>query len=136
MLQHPPFYLTTQRLLRSEDVNGSDSFREIPLVGMRAVEELRAIDHRMMTIGVVLVVSGVIIIGTWVLFTAFLAVIAGVAALIIGAKGKAVGYQVQSPRILEQDLEMWRFPTCGAENFVSKLQAIATENQEPFSQRY
>ena len=136
VLQHPPFYLTTHRLLRCEEVSGNESFREIPLLGMTAVEELRVIDHRIMTIGVVLVISGVIIIATWVLFTAFLAVIAGVIAMVLGAKGKVIGHQVQSPRISERELDMWRLPSWGADNFIKKLQAIAEENQDPFSQRY
>jgi hypothetical protein len=136
VLQHNPFYLTTHRLLRCEDISDNDSFREIPLMGMTEVEELRVMDHRIMSVGVILVVSGVIIIATWVLFTAFLGVIAGVAALILGAKGKAIGYQVQSPRIPERELDTWRLPSWGTENFVSKLQAIAAENQDPFSSKH
>ena len=38
VLQHPPFYLTTHRLLRCEDEDGKDMFREIPLRGMTDVE--------------------------------------------------------------------------------------------------
>ena len=136
VLQHPPFYLTTHRLLRCEDENGRDSFREIPLRGMTDVENIQVTDHRIMTVGAVLVVSGVILIATWGLFTAFLAVLGGIAALFLGSKGKVKGYQVRSPRIPERELEMWRFPTWGADNFVEKLRAIVAENQEPFSKEY
>ena len=99
VLQHPPLYLTTHRLLRSEDVNGSDSFREIPLLGMTEVEKLQVTDHKIMTIGAILVVSSVILMATWGLFTAFLGLIAGIVALVWGSKGKVVGYQGKSPRI-------------------------------------
>ena len=136
VLQHPPFYLTTHRLLRYEDDQGRDSFREISLRGMTEIEEMVATDHRIMAIGVTLVVSGVILIATWGLFTAFLAVVGGIAALILGAKGKVKGYQVRSPRIPERELDLWRLPTWGADNFVGKLRAIAAENQDPFSQKY
>ena len=136
VLQHPPFYLTTHRLLRSEDVNGSDSFREIPLLGMTEVEKLQVTDHKIMTIGAILVVSSVILMATWGLFTAFLGLIAGIVALVWGSKGKVVGYQVKSPRISEREMDMWRLPNWGADNFVEKLQTIVAENQEPSSQRY
>ena len=136
VLQHPPFYLTTHRLLRSEDVNGSDSFREIPLLGMTEVEKLQVTDHKIMTIGAILVVSSVILMATWGLFTAFLGLIAGIVALVWGSKGKVVGYQVKSPRISEREMDMWRLPNWGADNFVEKLQTIITENQDPYSQRY
>ena len=136
VLQHPPFYLTTHRLLRSEDVNGSESFREIPLRGMTEVEKLQVTDHKIMTIGAILVVSSVILMATWGLFTAFLGLIAGIVALVWGSKGKVVGYQVKSPRISEREMDMWRLPNWGADNFVEKLQTIVAENQEPSSQRY
>ena len=136
VLLHPPFYLTTHRLLRSEDVNGSDSFREIPLLGMTEVEKLQVTDHKIMSIGAILVVSCVILMATWGLFTAFFGLIAGVVALVWGSKGKTVGYQVKSPRISESELDMWRLPNWGADNFVEKLQTIAAENQDPYSQRY
>jgi len=73
---------------------------------------------------------------TWGLFTAFFGLIAGIVALVWGSKGKVVGYQVKSPRISEGELEMWRLPNWGADNFVEKLQTIITENQDPYSQRY
>ena len=136
VLQHPPFYLTTQRLLRSADVNGSDSFREIPLLGMTEVEKLQVTDHKIMSISAILVVSCVILMATWGLFTAFLGLIAGIVALVWGSKGKTMGYQVKSPRISESELDMWRLPNWGADNFVEKLQTIAAENQDPDSQRY
>ncbi len=136
VLQHPPFYLTTHRLLRSADVNGSDSFLEIPLLGMTEVEKLQVTDHKIMSIGAILVVSCVILMATWGLFTAFLGLIAGIVALVWGSKGKTMGYQVKSPRISESELDMWRLPNWGADNFVEKLQTIAAENQDPYSQRY
>ena len=136
VLQHPPFYLTTHRLLRSEDVNGSDSFREIPLRGITEVEKLQVTDHKIMTIGAILVVSCVILMARWGLFTAFFGLIAGIVALVWGSKGKVVGYQVKSPRISDREMDMWRFPNWGADHFVEKLQTIVAENQDPFSQRY
>ena len=78
VLQRPPFYLTTHRLLRCEDVVDRESFREIPLRGITEVEKLRETDHKMMSVGSVLVVSSVILIATWGLLTAFLGVVAGV----------------------------------------------------------
>ena len=136
VLQHPPFYLTTHRLLRCEDADGSESFREIPLLGMTDVEQLRVTDHKIMSIGAILVVSGVILMATWGLFTAFLGVIAGIAAMVLGLKGKVTGHQVKSPRIPERESEMWLLPTWGADNFVKKLQAIITVNEDPNPSRY
>ena len=131
VLQHPPFYLTTHRLLRCEDAESNQSFKEIPLVGMTEVEQIRLTDHKIMSIGAILVVSGVVLMATWGLFTAFLGVIAGIIALVFGSKGNVTGYQVKSPRIPDRESEMWLFPTWGADNFVKKLQAIVAENQNP-----
>jgi hypothetical protein len=136
VLQHPPFYLTSHRLLRCENDEGSESFREIPLLGMTEVEQLRVTDHKIMSIGAGLVVSGVILMATWGLFTAFLGVIAGIVALVLGSKGKVTGHQVKSPRIPDRESEMWLLPTWGADNFVNKLKDITTENQDPNPPRY
>ncbi len=125
-LQHPPFYLTNHRLLRNDDADGV--FREIPRIGMTAVERVHVTDHRIMVIGVVLVVSGVILTLTWAPFTAWLAIIAGLAALVMGSRGKLVGHQVVSPRIPDSEQQLWRLPNWGADNFVGKLRIIANEN--------
>ena len=100
-LQHPPFYLTNYRLLRSDDTDGR--FGEVQRIGMTAVERIVITDHRIMVTGVILVVSGVILTLSWAPATAWLAIIAGVAALLMGAKGKVVGHQVVSPRIAESE---------------------------------
>ncbi|MDE2968922.1 MAG: hypothetical protein OXT51_02305 [Chloroflexota bacterium] len=126
-LQHPPFYLTNLRLLRSDD--GDGSFRELPRIGMTGVERIHVTDHRIMVVGVVLVVSGAVLALTLAPFTAWLAIVAGLFALLMGARGKLVGHQVVSPRISEREQELWRLPSWGADNFVGRLRAIAAENR-------
>ncbi|MEC9141026.1 MAG: hypothetical protein VX724_04635 [Chloroflexota bacterium] len=131
VLQWPPFYLTTHRLLRCEDVLGNESFREIPIQGIKEVEMLRETDHKIMSLGLVLVVSGVILIATWGLLTAFLGVVAGIIALFLGSRGKIAGYQIKSDRIPDREFEMWLLPRWGTENFVRKLRVITVENETP-----
>lgn len=126
-LQHPPFYLTNTRLLRNDESDGI--FREIPRIGMTGVERIHTTDHKMMVIGVTLVVSGAILTLSWAPFTAWLAIIAGLFALLLGGKGKLVGHQVVSPRIMEADQELWRLPKWGADHFVGKLRTIVEENR-------
>ena len=136
VLQWPPFYLTTHRLLRCEDVLGNESFREIPIQGIKEVEMLRETDHKIMSLGLVLVVSGVILIATWGLLTAFLGVVAGIIALFLGSRGKIAGYQIKSDRIPDREFEMWLLPRWGTENFVRKLRVITVENETPNLNRY
>ena len=136
VLQWPPFYLTTHRLLRCEDVLGNESFREIPIQGIKEVEMLRETDHKIMSLGLVLVVSGVILIATWGLLTAFLGVVAGIIALFLGSRGKIAGYQIKSDRIPDHEFEMWLLPRWGTENFVRKLRVITVENETPNLNRY
>lgn len=126
-LQHPPFYLTNRRLLRNDDNAGS--FREVPRIGMTAVERIHVTDHRIMALGVILVVSGAVLTLTWAPYTAWLAIIAGLAALLMGSRGKLVGHQVVSPRIPDSEQGLWQLPGWGADNFVNKLRTIAAENQ-------
>ena len=136
VLQWPPFYLTTHRLLRCEDVLGNESFREIPIQGIKEVEMLRETDHKIMALGLVLVVSGVILIATWGLVTAFLGVVAGIIALFLGSRGKIAGYQIKADRIPDRECEMWLLPRWGTENFVRKLQVITVENETSDLKRY
>ena len=136
VLQWPPFYLTTHRLLRCEDVLGNESFREIPIQGIKEIEMLRETDHKIMSLGLVLVVSGVILIATWGLVTAFLGVVAGIIALFLGSRGKIAGYQIKSDRIPDREFEMWLLPKWGTENFVRKLRVITVENETPNLNRY
>ncbi len=126
-LQHPPFYLTNVRLLRSDEADGI--FRDVPRIGMTSVDRVHTTDHRIMIVGVVLVVSGAILTLTWAPFTAWLAIIAGLAAMLLGAKGKLVGHQIVSPRIDVSEQELWRLPSWGADNFVRRLRTIAEENR-------
>jgi len=136
VLQWPPFYLTTHRLLRCEDVLGIESFREIPIQGIKEVEMIRETDHKIMTVGLVLAVSGVILIATWGLLTAFLGVMAGIIALYLGSRGKITGCQIKSDRIPEREFEMWLLPKWGTENFVRKLKVITAENDISNPNRY
>ena len=136
VLQRPPFYLTTHRLLRCEDVADRESFREIPLLGITEVETLRETDHKIMSVGTVLGVSSVILIVTWGLLTAFLGVVAGIVALYFGSRGKIAGYQIKSDRIPDREFEMWLLPRWGTQNFIGKLQVITAENKNLDSKRY
>ena len=86
-LQHPPFYLTNRRLLRNDDATGA--FSEVPRIGMTAVERIHVTDHRIMVLGVIMVVSGAILTLTWAPYTAWLAIIVGLAALLMGVEGQA-----------------------------------------------
>ena len=136
VLQWPPFYLTTHRLLRCEDVLGNESFREIPIQGIKEIEMLRETDHKIMSLGLILVVSGVILIATWGLVTALLGVVAGIIALFLGSRGKIAGYQIKADRIPDREFEMWLLPRWGTENFVRKLQVITVENETSDLKRY
>ena len=124
VLEHPPFYLTTLRLLR--EVEGQ--MKALPLERLIGVETVRAVNHRLMFAGTALVISGVVLwaigflVVTWPLI-----LLAGIGALIWGLRGKPVGYQVQAHNLSPQEEALWRLERWGFRRFVQALRDRAEE---------
>ena len=122
VLEHPPFYLTTLRLLR--DVEGQ--MKALPLERLTGVETVRVVNHRLMFAGTALFVSGVILWATRFLVVTWpLILIAGIGALIWGLRGKLSYYQVQARNLSAQEEALWRFERWGFRRFVETLRERA-----------
>ena len=122
VLEHPPFYLTTLRLLR--DVEGQ--MKALPLERLTGVETVRVVNHRLMFAGTALFVSGVILWATRFLVVTWpLILIAGIGALIWGLRGKLSYYQVQARNLSAQEETLWRFERWGFRRFVETLRERA-----------
>ena len=122
VLEHPPFYLTTLRLLR--DVEGQ--MKALPLERLTGVETVRSVNHRLMFAGTALFVSGVVLWATRFLVVTWpLILIAGIGALIWGLRGKLAYYQVQARNLSADEEALWRFERWGFRRFVEALRERA-----------
>ena len=122
VLEHPPFYLTTFRLLRV--VEGQ--MKALPLERLTGVETVRTVNHRLMFAGTALVVSGVVLWATGFLVVTWpLILLAGLGALIWGLRGKPAYYQVQARNLSAEEEALWRLERWGFRRFVEALRERA-----------
>ena len=122
VLEHPPFYLTSLRLLR--DVEGQ--MKALPLERLTGVETVRAVRHSLMFAGTALVISGVVLWATgFLVVTPPLILAAGVGALLLGLRGKPAYYQVQARNLSAQEEAVWRLERWGFMRFVEALRERA-----------
>ena len=118
ILEHPPFYLTSLRLLREVD----GQMKALHLERLTGVETVRSVNHPLMFAGTALVVSGVVLWATrFLVVTPPLIIAAGVGALIWGLHGKPAYYQVQARNLSPQEEALWRLERWGFKRFVQAL---------------
>jgi hypothetical protein len=121
--EHPPFYLTSLRIVRYEEGPEGVGTHALPLERLIGVNEVKSTHHYMMIIGSVLLIGGLVLAVTWGLITSFLAIASGVAALVMGAKGKTTGYQIMAHNVPKEDQSLWQLPSWGALKFVETLRS-------------
>ena len=121
--EHPPFYLTTLRLLHHQQGPQGEQTLALPLERLIGVEEVKSTHHRLMIIGSALLLSGVFLTMTWGLFTAVLAIVGGVVALVMGSRGRVTGYQIQAQNLSPEEEAIWRLEHWGASHFVATLRS-------------
>lgn len=121
--EHPPFYLTTLRLLHHQQGPQGEQTLALPLERLIGVEEVKSTHHRLMIIGSALLLSGVFLTMTWGLFTAVLAIVGGAVALVMGSRGRVTGYQIQAQNLSPEEEAIWRLEHWGAGHFVATLRS-------------
>ena len=121
--EHPPFYLTSLRLLRHGQGPEGEQTLALPLERLTGVEEGKSTHHRLMIIGSALLLSGVFLIMTWGLFTAVLAIVGGAVALVMGSRGRVTGYQIRARNLTPEEEALWRLEHWGAGKFVDTLRS-------------
>lgn len=119
--EHPPFYLTSQRLLRYQEGPKGEQSRALPLERITGVEELKSTHHPTMVGGAILVISGVVLLLTWGLVTSWLSIVCGVVVLVVGSLGRSSGYQVRAHNQLKEEEALWRLKPWGSAHFVARI---------------
>jgi hypothetical protein len=121
--EHPPFYLTSLRLLHHRQGPEGEQTLALPLERLIGVEEVKTTHHRLMVAGSALFVGGVVLMLTWGLFTAGLAILGGVVALVLGVRGRITGYQILAHNLAPEDAALWQLEHWGAGKFVATLRS-------------
>ena len=126
--EHPPFYLTSMRLLHHDEKTHRGETRGIPIERLIAVDSLRGTRHSFMVIGSVLLISGFVLALILPLYTTLLAIPAGIGALVMGSIGKTVAYQVKAQEMDNGEESIWQLPAWGADNFVNTIRKTIAEH--------
>jgi hypothetical protein len=119
-----PFYATSRRLLRYEATpDGKDHLTELPYTKVKGIELVRPPNHPMMAGGVVVAAAGAFLMLTWGLYTAMLAMPAGVAMIVLGGQGSGRGryYQLWAEGANRKDEGRWRIPYYGSGDFLNAI---------------
>jgi hypothetical protein len=119
--EHPPFYLTSQRLLHYQEGPKGEQTRTLPLERITAVEVLKSTHHPTMVGGSILVISGVVLLLTWGLVTSVLSIVGGAVALVVGSLGRTSGYQIRAHNLLKEEQALWRLESRGSAHFVARI---------------
>ena len=131
VFEHPPFYLTSRRILRLEEKDGRDDLKHLFFEGLVSVELVKLPRHPVMVGGTVMAITGVVLWATGSLpITSFLAIAGGIAVVIFGGMGKPSYYQFHAQNLLEDEERLWRLDYWGSGNFISKIRNIIGERSE------
>ena len=128
--EHPPFYLTSQRLLWHQEGPDGEQSRALPLERLISVEEIRTTHHPLMVVGSLLIISGVFLTLVWGLITPVLAIIAGVVALVMGSRGRTTGYQFRAHNLPMDEEALWRLEYWGSGHFITTVRNRITDPSE------
>lgn len=119
-----PFYATSHRVIRMTpgDTATGAQLLEIPYHELTSVELMRRPNHPMMMMGTAMIAIG-IFLATIPFVTSIFAILAGVAVLAIGARGKLGYYQLHARGMPPEAERLWQVDYHRAGSFIATVRS-------------
>jgi len=120
---HQPFYATSQRVIRYEEKDGIEEFWELSYARLTSVEIIKLPRHKMMIAGALLIIGGAILSNVGFI-TSWLAIIAGIGAILFGGIGREAFYQFHANSMTKEETARWRLTYWGNGSFVRTVRTV------------
>ena len=127
---HQPFYATSQRVIHYEEKDGREELWELSYARLTSVEVIKMPRHKMMIAGTTLIVGGAIMAATLQYITSWLAIMAGVGAIIYGGIGREAFYQIHANGMTKEEATRWRLAYWGNGSFIRTIRTVIGERPE------
>jgi len=124
---HQPYYATSHRVIRYEEIDGRVDLWELSYARLTSVEVIKMPRHKMMIAGTMLVVGGAIMSATLAFITSWFAILAGVGALIYGGIGREAYYQLHASGMTKEEAARWRLVYWGNASFIRTIRTAIGE---------
>lgn len=128
--QAGPFFATSRRLLRVQEGADGPRLLEIPYAQLEAIEEVRVVDRRLLSLGTIIGLAGLLASLSWGLVTPLLASFLGFGLALYGIiSGRPGFYQFRGRWTRREDLRHWRLPYKGSGGFIASI--VNVTGQDP-----
>lgn len=118
------FYATSMRVIRYRQSDGGDDFHQLPYNRIESIELVYKPRHGLMFAGTVLAVLGMFFFMASVArFTGIPAVVAGIALILVGSRGRRGFYQLRLYNPEPEEEERWRIPIRGTASLVATIRS-------------
>ena len=124
---HQPFYATSQRVIHYEEKDGKEELWELSYNRLTSVEVIKLPRHKMLIAGAMLIIGGAIL-STVGFITSWLAIFAGIGAIIYGGIGREAFYQFHASGMTKEEEAKWRLVYWGNGSFVRTVRTVLGES--------
>jgi hypothetical protein len=114
-----PFYATNRRLLRVETAGSAEVVYELPYYRVESVELTREPRQKLAFGGIFLAFAGFVLMAMGIIvITAIPLMLAGVAMIFVGARGREGYYQFRAYQMPNEELRRWQIPFRGSAGLI------------------
>ena len=117
---HRPFYATSQRIIHYVERDGIEEIRELSYARLTSVEVIKLPRHKMMIAGTLMIVGGALM-STIVFITSWVAILAGIGAILYGGIGREAFYQFHANGMTKEEAARWRLAYWGNGSFIRTI---------------
>ena len=126
---HQPFYATSQRVIHYEEKDGREELYELSYSRLTSVKVIKVPRHKIMIAGSMLIIGGAIMSSVGYI-TSWLAILAGIGAIIYGGIGREAFYQFHANGMTKEEEARWRLVYWGNGSFVRTIRPIIGDRLE------
>ena len=119
-----PYHATSKRVILLNEGGTSSQIHELPYTNLESIAEVRASDRRRVTLGVTLVISGLLTMFAWFLIIPIVAVVIGAVVILQGSVGRPAYFQLKGHGMEGRDLHRWQVKHYGAGSFIASISAM------------
>ena len=126
---HHPYYATSQRVIHYQEIDGREELWELTYARLTSVEVVKLPRHKMMIAGTMLIIGGAVM-STIGFITSWLAILAGIGAIVYGGIGREAYYQLHANGMTKEEAARWRLVYWGSGSFIRTIRTVTGKDAE------
>lgn len=119
-----PYHATSRRVILINERGGESRAHELPYSALESITEVKLANVKVMALGALVTISGIVTLFFWYLVMPIIAVALGIFIGLYGAAEKPAYYQLKARDMDDKDLRRWQVRHYGAGSFIASISAI------------